>query len=137
MMDRSQFYVNVSYNIFLSMKKNRRGGNNYNSNVTTSEFQLKSSEFSKQHKQRKLTTTFTHFKNHLLHEETRISRRSSSKDKKPIVEQLHLLSNTLPENDFKLPQSLSKRSNSKRLKEEQQNNKLDLFNNQMHYLSNQ
>lgn len=97
--------------LIIYMKKHRKVGNATSTNFYTSEFQLKSTEFPKESRQRKINTTFSNFRHQLLHEEQKPQQRYHSKDSKPIIEQLKFLANK--EDNFKLPLSVTKRSLSK------------------------
>lgn len=97
--------------LIINMKKHRKVGNATSINFYTSEFQLKSTEFPKESRQRKINTTFSNFHHQLFHEEPKPQQRYHSKESKPIIEQLKFLSTK--EDNFKLPQSVTKRSISK------------------------
>jgi ribosomal protein L17 len=61
-----------------------------------------------------MLSTFSQMKQGVLDEESKKSKKSQSKDGRPVIEQLRLLTCT-KEDDFKLPRSFSKRSTSKNL----------------------
>lgn len=93
------------------MKKNRRVGNQTSTNFYISDFKLRSGELSKD-KGRKMTQTGTLFRRHHIFEEKSDHFRRVSKDKIPVIEELHFINSSRKE-DFKLPKSLTKRSVSK------------------------
>ncbi len=71
--------------IIIIMKKNRKVGNRTDTNFFTSEFKLTSSRVPKPHRQHKMLSTFSQFKQGLFNEESRLSRRDKNEEKKNIM----------------------------------------------------